>query len=83
MSSLNDKSEPISVNEKDMKCAPNKVFEDGSCIPLTVLVSMAEAYNKDHPDNQISLSTRHETLTTLTNQFLQKDNCLIRFILTQ
>ena len=72
MSTLNDKSEPISVNEKDMKCAPNKKFEDGSCIPLNILVAMAEAYNKDHPNDKIQLSTRHETLNPKYKRYLVK-----------
>lgn len=50
------------ANEKDMKCAPTKTFNNGSCIPLNILVEMAIAYNKDYPKDQIELSTRHETL---------------------
>lgn len=68
----NDKVDSISVNEKDMKCAPTKKFEDGSCIPLNVLVSMAEAYNKTHPNDQIPLSTRHETLNPKYKRYLVK-----------
>lgn len=49
-------------NPKDMKCAPDKKFEDGSCIPLSVLVKMAEAYNKTYQDGQIKLNTTYETL---------------------
>jgi len=62
----------ISVNEKDMKCAPNKKFEDGSCISLNILVAMAEAYNKDHQNDQIPLSTKHETLNPKYKRYLVK-----------
>lgn len=34
-------------DKKDYKCAPGKIFEDGSCISLSDLIPMAEAYNND------------------------------------
>lgn len=40
-------SEINPTNEKDYKCAPGKIFEDGSCISLNSLIKMAEAYNSD------------------------------------
>jgi hypothetical protein len=46
----------------DMKCAPDKKFEDGSCIPLFVLVKMAEAYNKRYTDDIIPLDQTSETI---------------------
>jgi|688.fasta_scaffold233316_2 hypothetical protein len=49
-------------DDKDMKCAPSKKFEHGSCIPLNILVEMANAYNADNPNNKIVLSTTHETV---------------------
>ncbi|QKF93792.1 Ulp1 protease [Fadolivirus algeromassiliense] len=49
-------------NEKDMKCAPSKKFENGSCIPLHILVEMAKAYNAENPKNEIKLSSTIETL---------------------
>lgn len=61
-----------SVNEKDMRCAPTKKFENGSCIPLNVLVKMAEAYNKDHPSDTIPLSTKYETLNPKYKLYLVK-----------
>ena len=33
-------------NENDMKCSPHLNFENGSCIPLNILIKMATAYNK-------------------------------------
>lgn len=49
-------------NEKDLKCAPSKKFENGSCIPLYILVEMAKAYNSENPDNLIRLDSTHETI---------------------
>ena len=48
--------------DKNKKCAPDKIFTDGSCISLDVLVEMANAYNIDNPTNQIVLYTSFETL---------------------
>lgn len=52
----------MKTHSKDAKCAPGKKFEDGSCIPLSLLVRMAEAYNRMYPDNQIVLNPTYETL---------------------
>jgi hypothetical protein len=52
-------------DDKDQRCAPNKTFEDGSCIPLYLLVEMANAYNNDDQtgkDNNIKLNPGLETL---------------------
>lgn len=49
-------------DNKDLRCAPTKNFENGSCIPLYLLVEMANAYNQDNPDNKIKLSSTLETL---------------------
>lgn len=49
-------------DETDKKCAPGKIFENGSCIPLNLLVEMAEGYNIDNPDDKIKLFPMLETL---------------------
>lgn len=49
------------TNDIDMRCAPSKKFTDGSCIPLTILVKMAEAYNEEN-DDKIKLCNTKETL---------------------
>lgn len=49
-------------DEKDMRCAPSKKFENGSCIPANVLVKMAEAYNQENPNDKIPLDGTKETL---------------------
>lgn len=54
-------SESIASSEVRM-CAPSKTFEAGSCIPLNILIEMANAYNIDNPQNPIKMSTTHETL---------------------
>ncbi len=50
------------TNENEQKCAPGKLFEDGSCSTLNNLVIIAEAYNKANPKNPIKLSNRFKTL---------------------
>ena len=52
-------------DETATKCAPHLEFENGSCIPLELLIQMAEAYNKYHLENkskQIKLDSRLDTL---------------------
>lgn len=43
----------IPSDEESKKCAPNLEFENGSCIPLNILIEMAEAYNEWKKDNKI------------------------------
>lgn len=43
------------------KCAPHLEFENGSCIPLTLLIEMAKAYNEYHKNEkskQIKLDSK-------------------------
>jgi len=54
-----DKVKPKKIDE--MKCAPGKKFEAGSCITLPILIEMVNAYNKVH-DNKIKLSCKSEIL---------------------
>jgi hypothetical protein len=54
-------SSEIVNNGGDEKCAPNMEFKDGSCIPIHLLKSMANSYNKEY-DNKIKLYTNVETL---------------------
>ena len=49
------------LNEKDLRCAPTKNFENGSCIPLNILVEMAKVYNEEYED-KIKLDTTLEVL---------------------
>jgi hypothetical protein len=53
-------SEIKPIDEKDMRCAPSKKFENGSCIPVHILSEMAVAYNKCNPQNPIKLDTGRE-----------------------
>ena len=50
-------------NEGDKKCGPTMTFENGSCIPLNLLVKMAIAYNKKNKENSISLFDTLEELS--------------------
>ncbi len=56
------------VKPKDItatKCAPHLEFENGSCIPLELLIEMAKAYNKFNEtssSNQIILNSKLDTL---------------------
>lgn len=59
----NIKSSEINpIDEKDKKCAPGKIFENGSCIPLNILVEMARAYNIENPNDKITLYPSFEVL---------------------
>ena len=50
-------------NDSDKKCGPTVSFENGSCIPLNLLVKMAIAYNKKNKENSISLFDTLEELS--------------------
>ena len=50
-------------NDSDKKCGPTMTFENGSCIPLNLLVKMAIAYNKKNKENSISLFDTLEELS--------------------
>lgn len=39
-------------DKRATKCAPHLEFENGSCIPLELLIKMAESYNKYHENNK-------------------------------
>lgn len=60
LDNLSPISEPTNPNDK--VCAPDKIFEDGSCFTLSGLVEMSKAYNLDNPSNQIKLNQTYETL---------------------
>jgi hypothetical protein len=42
-------------NDCDKKCAPSLSFENGSCIPLELLIKMAISYNQNNRENSIKL----------------------------
>lgn len=48
-------------SETDKKCAPSYTFQDGSCIPLDVLIRIAKEYNKKN-ENKIKLDKNMELL---------------------
>lgn len=49
-------------NPKDMKCAPHLSFDNGSCIPLDILVKMAESYNGYSSTDKINIDDKLEML---------------------
>ena len=53
-------------NQMEFKCGPHLSFENGSCIPLTLLIKMAEAFNKHNQKigdaDRIKLDSRLDTL---------------------
>lgn len=55
------RSSEVNING-DTKCAPGKMFEDGSCIPLNILLEMAYAFNLENPRDIIKLYPSFETL---------------------
>ena len=50
-------------NDGDKKCGPTMTFENGSCIPLNLLIKMVIAYNKKNKENSISLFDTLEELS--------------------
>jgi hypothetical protein len=50
----NTKEKSNNSNNSNNKCAPNLDFENGSCIPLHVLIDMAVAYNKHNKLNKLN-----------------------------
>lgn len=64
--------------DKDAKCAPKHKFEENSCIPLHMLIKMAEAYNIVDKSNPIRLLISLETLNPkkykkyLINEFIKR-----------
>lgn len=58
---IDNSSEP-EVKEEDKVCAPDKMFEDGSCYTTRSLILLSEAYNNENPDNIIKLDHTRETL---------------------
>jgi hypothetical protein len=53
----------ISIRENDKRCAPGISFDSASCIKLSLLVELANAYNIDASnDDKIKLYTKLETL---------------------
>ena len=61
MVSPDTSSEP-DVKKEDKVCAPDKMFEYGSCYTMRSLILLSEAYNKENPDNIIELDRTRETL---------------------
>ena len=57
-----DTSSVPDVKEEDKVCAPDKMFEYGSCYTMRSLILLSEAYNKENPDNMIELDRTRETL---------------------
>lgn len=68
------RSSDISVNEYDKKCAPSGKFSNSSCIPLNILIDMANAYNKSGENSKIKLYKNFETLNpTKYKKYLLKE----------
>lgn len=54
---------PDSHSEK--RCSPHLDFDNGSCIPLNILIEMAEAYNKYYENTNKELIKLNNNLDTL------------------
>ena len=61
ISNIDNSSEP-QTKEEDRVCAPDKMFDNGSCYTMRSLIAIAEAYNKENPNNIIKLDNSDETL---------------------
>jgi len=61
-------------NKDDKKCGPSNSFNNGSCIPLNILVNMVEGYNQQNSANKIKLHPKLETLNpTKYKRYLIKE----------
>ncbi|MBT5491252.1 hypothetical protein HOK00_02870 [bacterium] len=49
-SEMSVRSSEINVNDRDTRCSPNISFDSLSCIKLSILIELANAYNKDTRD---------------------------------
>ena len=49
-------------NIEEKVCAPGNKFQNGSCIPLDLLIKMAESYNEENIENKIALKHGLETM---------------------
>lgn len=47
------------VYEKELKCAPDKVFKDGSCITTEVLMEMINSFNKQADEKEKIVIVQH------------------------
>ena len=80
-STVNINSEDIKLNKNDLQCAPHIEFSDNSCIALHVLVKMANAYNKEYPNNKIILNQTQELMSPKKyKKLLQYLECVFRLI---
>lgn len=52
----------LTTKKMDQKCAPTVDFNAGSCIPLDILICIAEDYNKNNKNKQIELDKEVEML---------------------
>ena len=53
-------------DEKERKCGPHLSFENGSCIPLNLLIKTAKAYNQYNDKNSINDNIKlDDTMDTL------------------
>jgi len=50
------------------KCAPHLEYEDGSCIPLNLLIKIVDAYNLEYPNE---IPTHHELELTKPKEYRQ------------
>jgi len=44
------KNSDITYSKKDKQCAPAKIFENGSCLKLPILIELVKAYNNNSTD---------------------------------
>ena len=60
------------THNADLKRAPTLSFDNGSCIPLNILIEMTDAYNNYCKDNKIRLLRikYDEDIIQKINQFL-------------
>ena len=53
----------VIVKNKDQRCAPGLLFKNGSCVPLHLLIAMANAYNKKCKNENEKITINHKFKT--------------------
>jgi hypothetical protein len=67
---ISDNYKPM--HENDQKCAPSKEFNNGSCIPLDLLVILANAYNKSVGKPIVKVDDKYMKCSQKYKQYLLK-----------
>lgn len=60
------------MSNTNLKCAPSKIYEDGSCYSLNTLIEIATAYNEQQKNNIIKINNNKKDLVQQLEKILGK-----------